>query len=85
MVALLSTVFKISAHSAGAWGVVGFITAINFKYPDSQLFFPIIMSIVLAGAINSARLYLNEHDLNEVGWGSVLGFVISFGAIQLLT
>lgn len=84
-VALLSLVFKISAHSAGAWGMVGFMVAISFKYPDSQLFLPIIVAILIAGIINSSRLYLNEHDLTEVAYGSLMGFSISFGSIQLLT
>lgn len=85
LVALLSTIIKISAHSAGAWGMVGYMVALNYKYPDSRLFIPIVATIVIAGVINSSRLYLNEHNLKEVAYGSLMGFIISFGSIQLLT
>lgn len=85
LVAVITIFYKISAHSAGAWGLVGFLLGLYFKYPDNHLYYPIMAFIVLAGIINSSRLYLNEHDLEETFWGSILGFSISFGAIYLLT
>jgi hypothetical protein len=84
-VTIITIVFKISAHSAGAWGMVGIMMALHFKYPDSQLFYPIIAGIVIAGVINSSRLYLGEHNLKEIGFGSLLGFIISFGTVFTLT
>lgn len=85
LVALITIFYKISAHSAGAWGVVGFLLGLYFKYPDNHLYYPILATVVLAGVINSSRLLLNEHDLKEVFWGSVLGISVSFGSIYLLT
>lgn len=85
LVALISLFYKISAHSAGAWGMVGFMTSIHFKYPDSMLFFPIIVAILMAGIISSSRLALDEHSLGEVTYGSFMGFVVSSGCIYLLT
>lgn len=88
-VIFLVTVFtffiKISAHSAGAWGIIGFLVALHYKYPDSRLMFPILVGLIIAGIINSSRLYLNEHNLKEVAYGSLLGFSVSFGAILILT
>lgn len=78
LVALISLLIKISAHSAGAWGMVGFMTALHFKYPDSQLFFPIIAAVVMAGIISSSRLALNEHNLKEISYGALMGLIISF-------
>lgn len=77
-----STIVKVSAHSAGACGMVGFMTAIHIRYPDSILFIPIIIAIIIAGAICSARLALGEHNLREVACGAAIGFFISFGAVS---
>jgi uncharacterized protein YqgC (DUF456 family) len=85
LVAVFTKIFKISAHSAGAWGMIGFMLGLHFKYPDSRLLIPILVGIVIAGLINSSRLFLNEHNLKEVGYGSLLGFVVCFGAIFILT
>ncbi|MEQ8926166.1 MAG: PA-phosphatase, partial [Fulvivirga sp.] len=85
LVTIISNFYKISAHSAGAWGMVGFMTALNFKYPDSRLFFPVILAIIMAGIINSSRLLLNQHNLNEVIAGSIMGFLVCFGSIYFLT
>ncbi len=85
LVTVITKFYKISAHSAGAWGMVGFMFGLHFKYPDSQLFMPILITIVLAGIINAARLSLNEHNLTEIFWGSIMGLLVSFSAIILLT
>ena len=85
IVSIVTIFYKISAHSAGAWGIVGFLIGLYFKYPDNHLYYPILAAIVMAGIINSSRMYLNEHNLNEIFWGSFLGIVVSFGSIYLLT
>lgn len=81
LASMISIKFKISAHAAGAWGVAGFLTAIHFKFSDHHLLWPLVVSFVLAGAISSARLALNSHSPKEVGFGALLGFVITFGAL----
>ncbi len=85
IVALISTKYKISAHAAGAWGVAGFLMALNFKFPGNELLIPLSVSFVCAGAISSARLALNAHLPGEVGFGAVLGFILSFGSIYIFT
>ena len=85
LVALITIFTKISAHSAGAGGMVGFMIALHFKFPDSQLFFPILAGLVLAGIISSARLYLNEHNLKEIAFGAIMGLAVSFGSVYFLT
>ncbi len=78
---LITQSFKISMHSAGISGVVGFLMAVSFRYPDNQLFYPIIIMILLAGVAMTARLQLNAHTTKEVITGALLGFLVSFFAI----
>lgn len=85
LVAIISLRHKISAHAAGSWGIAGFLMALNFKFPGNELLIPLTGSLVLAGAISSARLALNVHSPREVGNGAFLGFIISFGSIYIFT
>jgi membrane-associated phospholipid phosphatase len=85
LVTVITFFFKISAHTTGTAGVLGCLIAIHLKYIDSMLFWPIVVALVLHGIVSSARLYLNTHDPKEVYLGAVLGFVVNFGAIYLLT
>lgn len=81
LVTLITTKWKISAHSAGIVGALGFIMGVNLKYPDNQLLYPILALVVLAGLVMTSRLQLNDHDSKEVYAGAMLGFAVSFGAI----
>ncbi|MDN5215501.1 hypothetical protein QQ020_25710 [Fulvivirgaceae bacterium BMA12] len=81
LVTLITTKWKISAHSAGIAGAFGFIMGVNLKYPDNQLLYPILALVVLAGLVMTSRLQLNDHDSKEVYAGALLGFAVSFGAI----
>ncbi len=81
LVTLITTKWKISAHSAGIVGALGFIMGVNLKYPDNQLLYPILALVVLAGLVMTSRLQLNDHDSKEVYAGALLGFAVSFGAI----
>lgn len=81
LITLITIKWKISAHSAGIAGALGFILAVNLKFPDNQLMFPILALVVLAGLVMSSRLQLNDHSSREVYAGALLGFGISFGAI----
>lgn len=85
LVAIITIFSKISAHSAGAWGMIGFMIAIHLKFPDSQLFFPILLGIIISGVIASSRLFLNVHNLKEIMFGGIMGFTISFGSVYFLT
>lgn len=78
--AIISIFWKVSIHSIGISGLVGFLLAINYKFPDNRLLLPLVISICFAGIIMSARLYLNTHKLDEVLGGSIIGFLICFSA-----
>lgn len=78
LVTIITFFWKISVHSAGISGAVGFIMALNVLFPHTSLLYPLLALIILAGMVMSARLYLNSHHPNEVLGGCVLGFIVSF-------
>jgi membrane-associated phospholipid phosphatase len=84
LVTLITVFWKISAHSVGICGVIGFLFGFYQKYADPQLFYPILVVILLAGMLMSARLYLNAHNPAQVFAGGVVGLAISFATVYLL-
>ncbi|MEM1214310.1 MAG: hypothetical protein AAGJ82_01400 [Bacteroidota bacterium] len=80
---LLNVFSKISAHTVGMGGLVGMIliTLLWFSYGSfsfgqgevSMLQF-LIVAIVLAGAVGTARLLLRAHEPNEIYGGYLIGF-----------
>ena len=76
--------WKISAHSVGVAGLIGFILAFSNVYVGvNTLLVPLIVSVLLLGAVSWARLYLNVHHPKEVWIGSLLGFSICFSSVNL--
>jgi membrane-associated phospholipid phosphatase len=84
IVTLITVFWKISAHSVGICGVIGFMFGFYQKYADPLLFYPILAIILLAGILMSARLYLNAHTPAQVFAGGLLGLTISFTTIYFL-
>lgn len=80
LVTLVTRFWKISAHATGIGGAIGFMMALNYRYAEDLLFYPIIVAIVLAGALLSARLKLNAHTPDQVLAGLLLGLVVCFTA-----
>jgi membrane-associated phospholipid phosphatase len=81
---LITLFWKISAHSAGIAGLVGFCLVYSMKFAGSNsLLFPLLASVLLMGVIMWARLYLNAHKPTEIIAGGILGLVICFSAIYL--
>jgi hypothetical protein len=78
LITVITFFYKISVHSAGISGAVGFIMALNFRFPQASLLYPLLALILLGGLVMSARLYLNSHTPKEIFAGSVLGFLGSF-------
>src|SRR5699024_10414806 len=66
LVALLTMFWKISAHSAALAGSAGFFLAVMVRFSLSDLLWPLVVSIIIAGAVMSARLYLNAHRPKEI-------------------
>lgn len=82
-VALVSLRWKISAHATGIGGYMGVLCGTMLRYGDFSLFFPLVISVIVAGVLLSARLYLNAHTPAQVFAGLGLGVGISMAAVFL--
>ncbi len=82
LVTITTMFWKVSAHSVGIMGTIGIIVAINYKFPGNALLVPMVLMVLAAGLVMSARLYLNSHKPNEVFVGGLGGFVVNYLAIM---
>jgi membrane-associated phospholipid phosphatase len=76
IMAIISNFWKISAHAVGISGMIAVLASINNRIPDSTLFYPLVIIIVLAGCLMSARLYLNAHNPSQILGGALLGLLV---------
>jgi membrane-associated phospholipid phosphatase len=83
MSAFITIFWKISIHSMGMAGVVGFLLALNLKMPDSIPVWVVILWVLCTGITMTSRLYLNAHHPKEVYVGAIFGFVSSYLAIYI--
>ena len=75
VIALINIKWKISAHMAGIGGVVALIYQLHAQGLSAfNLFWLLCITILLGGALGSARLILKRHTLLEVLAGAVVGF-----------
>lgn len=81
LITAVTQYWKISAHSTAISGAVGFLAAFVVIYRDTPLLYALAGMVVLAGAVMTARLYLNEHEPAEVWVGSLLGLLISIASV----
>jgi membrane-associated phospholipid phosphatase len=84
LVTLITLFWKISAHSVGICGVIGFLFGFYYKFAEQELFYPILLIILIAGMLMSARLALNSHSPAQVLAGALLGFCVSYGSVFFL-
>jgi membrane-associated phospholipid phosphatase len=84
LVGVVSLWWKISAHGAGMGGAVGALLAVMSRFGEPTLFWPALVSVVLAGLVGSARLQLNAHTPAQVLAGTTLGTAISAAAVLWL-
>ncbi|MEZ0486392.1 hypothetical protein [Fibrella aquatica] len=77
LVALINSVWKISAHGVGIGGVLGTVMVMLAKHSDTDLFMPFVGLIAISGLVSTARLQLNAHTIGQVGAGLGLGVLIS--------
>lgn len=79
---LISLRWKISAHSVGVGGALGFLSVLQMSALSGESgVWWLIVIILLTGAVMSARLALNAHTSAQVWAGLSLGVsvVIGFG------
>lgn len=74
---LVTIFYKVSVHSIGIWGLIGILLPLNQVSETSVLFYPLLVTIIIAGVVMSSRLKLNVHTLGEVMVGGIVGFTTS--------
>jgi membrane-associated phospholipid phosphatase len=85
LAATLATFYdKVSIHSMAICGMVGILVPLNKAVNDGSLLIPTAAMLAIAGAIMSARLYLNVHTPRQVMYGAFLGFTVGFAGMILL-
>lgn len=82
-VAIISIKWKISAHMAGIGGMIGMILSLANIYLVQNPFF-FLETLIIAGFIGSARLYLEAHNLKQTGAGFALGIGIMMTLIFVM-
>lgn len=74
--------WKISAHAAGIAGVVALLIRIEKDgSAEPELFIWLIITIILAGLLGSARVWLGRHTV----WQVLAGFAVGFCSVFFLT
>lgn len=81
LVGLISLSWQISAHAVGVGGVLGSVGGLLLRQGLTDLFFPLLMLVLLAGLTASARLQLNAHTPAQVLAGLGLGLAVSLVAV----
>ena len=81
LVALISLLWKISAHSVGIGGMLGAVLGIVIKFGHTNLLYSLIVLIIITGLLISARLKLNAHTPAQAAAGLCLGLSISLCTI----
>lgn len=81
LVGLISLYWQISAHSVGIGGVVGVLAGAILRFSETDLFVSLLLLVVLAGCVASARLRLNAHTPAQIGAGLALGISVSLIAV----
>ncbi len=83
VLSVITVFWKISIHSAGIAGLIGFLWGLKFKYPIHELIYPLVVVTLLAGLVMSSRLKLNAHNPGQVYMGGIIGFLICFLSFYL--
>ncbi|GAB3032665.1 hypothetical protein GCM10027185_37650 [Spirosoma pulveris] len=77
LVGLISLSWQISAHCVGIAGVVGVVASFMIRFSITDLFFPMLLLVMLTGFVASARLRLNAHTPAQILAGLALGLTVS--------
>jgi len=75
LLSIITNYYKISIHSAGISGVLGIFFCIHFYYDEFDMFFPIVITILILGAVMTARLALNVHTPMQLLLGFLVGIL----------
>lgn len=82
--AIINIFYKLSMHSVGVAGALGILFALQLCDSRYDLFFPILLCVLLVGVVLSTRLALQAHSSEEVLVGATTGLSVGFGGIWWL-
>ena len=77
IITCVSFFWKISAHATGIGGVVAMLAGLLMRSEDYDLLNPLLVTILLAGLLLSARLQLNAHNPAQILVGFLCGVLVS--------
>lgn len=80
---VISLKWKISAHSAAIGGLLGVFFGLSFRLHENPILI-LILLILAAGMIGSARLILGKHTRAQIYAGFLLGFLVMNGIIYYI-
>lgn len=78
IITVITFYWKVSAHSAGIMGIVGLWFGLACHSQEVILLYLAVVTILIAGLLMTARLYLNAHNIRQISVGGGVGFVINF-------
>lgn len=81
--AILNSFIKMSTHSAAAGGVVGALLAFSLIFQFDPTYW-LCFTIILTGAVGTARLILRQHTLGQIGLSTLVGFIFGFACILIV-
>jgi hypothetical protein len=70
---------KISMHTAAAGGMIGIIIVMMIISP-ANMTVPLLVSVVLAGIIGTARMILGAHQRGDIWLGYIIGILVQLCA-----
>jgi len=76
--------WKMSAHMVGVGGFLAVVLVLGFEFSNFQAVYPLLLVLILSGAIATSRLYLNAHKPAEVYAGFFTGFLICLAGFSWL-
>jgi len=74
---------KISLHALAAGNLLG-LTVLMIRFSIYDLRFVLVVAILLAGVIGTARMILNAHSQKQIFWGYFIGFAAQFIAFTFV-
>ena len=72
---IITWFWKMSAHMTGAGGLLAVVLVLGLKFPAFEILYPLLLTLLLSGAIASSRLYLQAHRPLEIYAGFLMGFL----------
>lgn len=72
----ISFFWKMSAHMTGVGGLLAVVLALGNRFPNFEVLYPLLGTLLLCGIVASSRLLLQAHKPSEIYVGLGAGFLI---------